>query len=148
MSGDAGGVGGTYTLLVPLEEAATPTVGALGDLALPAGHYAYTGSALGPGGFARVDRHRAVAAGERDVRQWHVDHLLGLGDASVEAVVRSPGLAAECEIAGAVGGTAVPGFGASDCDCGSHLSRSDDGAALYESAWAAHEAAGGGTGSI
>lgn len=54
--------GGTYTLLIALADQTTHEVGRLGRVDLPAGHYAYTGSALGPGGFARVDRHRAVAA--------------------------------------------------------------------------------------
>lgn len=133
--------GGTYTLLLSLPESATVAVGALGDRDIPAGHYAYTGSALGPGGFARVDRHREIAAGERDVRQWHVDYLLGHPDSSVEAVVRSPGVDAECAVAGSVDGDRVAGFGASDCDCGSHLVHGSDRAALYESAWAAHRAA-------
>ena len=69
--------GGTYTLLVELPECSTVEVGALGSLDLDAGWYAYTGSALGPGGFTRVQRHREMAVGERAARHWHVDYLLG-----------------------------------------------------------------------
>jgi Uri superfamily endonuclease len=94
-----GATGGTYTLLIALEEDASVETGSLGTVELPAGHYAYTGSALGPGGFARVDRHREVAAGERDVRQWHVDHLLGQEAATATAAIRSPGGDVECAVA-------------------------------------------------
>ena len=38
-------------------------------------------------------------------------------------------------------GDAVGGFGATDCDCGSHLVHGTDREALYEAAWAAHKAA-------
>ena len=113
--------GGTYTLLVELESPATIEVGALGEREFPAGRFAYTGSALGPGGFARVDRHRELAAGERDTRHWHVDYLLGHPAASVERVIRSGGLDAECEVAARIDGDPVAGFGASDCECSTHL---------------------------
>jgi Uri superfamily endonuclease len=131
--------GGTYTLLVELEQSATVAAGSIGTVELSEGHYAYTGSALGPGGFARVDRHREVAAGDRDVVQWHVDHLLSLEDASVVAAVRSPGADAECAVAEAVDGTTVDGYGATDCGCPGHLSHDTDRDRLYESVWAAHQ---------
>jgi Uri superfamily endonuclease len=117
--------GGSYTLLVACETDTTVAVGALGDLALDAGWYAYSGTALGSGGFARVDRHRRVAAGEHDVRHWHVDHLLGADATHIAAVYRTPEVDAECEATAAL--AAVPdarlvdGFGASDCDCDAHL---------------------------
>ena len=147
----ADGTGGTYTLLVDLARPATVEVGSLGAVELPAGHYAYTGSALGPGGFARVDRHREIAAGERDVTRWHVDYLLSLDAASVAAAIRSPGEAVECAVAAAVGRddaadatverVAAEQFGATDCGCDAHLAYAPDRAALYRSAWAAHERA-------
>ena len=116
--------GGTYTLLVGFD-GATVEVGALGPVELPAGWYAYVGSALGPGGFARVDRHRELAAGDRDTRHWHLDYLLGHPAASLDAVVTSAGVDAECAVAGAInpGPEAghVPDFGCSDCGCDSHL---------------------------
>jgi Uri superfamily endonuclease len=135
--------GGTYTLLVELEQSATVAAGSIGTVELSEGHYAYTGSALGPGGFARVDRHREVAAGDRDVVQWHVDHLLSLEDASVVAAVRSPGADAECAVAEAVDGTTVDGYGATDCGCPGHLTHDTDRDRLYESVWAAHRRADG-----
>jgi len=116
---------GTYTLVVELAEPATIEVGALGEFEFAAGAYAYTGSAFGPGGFARVERHRELAAGERDARHWHIDYLLGHPEASVAAVVRTVGADVECAVSRALanedGIERVAGFGASDCDCDSHL---------------------------
>jgi len=116
--------GGTYTLVLELPTATTIDVGALGTHEFDAGWYAYTGSALGPGGFARVDRHREVCAGDRDTRHWHVDYLLGDAPTRVEAVLRTPGADVECVVARALPDGPVPGFGASDCDCATHLSSS------------------------
>ncbi|MEE6210595.1 GIY-YIG nuclease family protein [Salarchaeum sp. III] len=114
---------GTYTLVVALDESATVTFGAAGDRDLAAGHYAYTGSAFGPGGLSRVDRHRDLAAGERDTRHWHVDYLLGHPDSRLVEAHTVENADRECEIARALVGTLtpVPGLGASDCDCDTHL---------------------------
>ncbi|MFD1571553.1 GIY-YIG nuclease family protein [Halorubrum laminariae] len=100
-------------------------VGALGEFRLSAGAYAYTGSALGAGGFARVARHRRTACGKHDVRHWHVDYLLGRDDVRIARVVRSIGVDAECAIAKRLPAGPVDGFGASDCDCASHLAAFD-----------------------
>jgi len=113
--------GGTYSLLLNLPEDATIEVGALGELAFDAGSYVYTGSAFGPGGFTRIDRHREIATGGRDVRHWHVDYLLGHPKSSIEAVWISPGNDRECAIAAGLPGEPIPEFGASDCDCEAHL---------------------------
>ncbi len=118
----AAAVGGTYTLLVDLPSSATVSVGALGDQGFPAGAYAYTGSALGSGGFSRVRRHRRTARGDHDVRHWHVDYLLGETDARIDRVVHAPGVDAECAVAARLPSGPVDGFGASDCGCSSHLS--------------------------
>ena len=132
---------GTYTLLVELTEPATIEVGALGEFGFAAGAYAYTGSAFGPGGFARVERHRELAAGERDARHWHVDYLLGHHAASVDRVITTPGADVECTVARAIEGERVPAFGASDCGCDSHLVYGPDRAALVWSVEQAHERA-------
>jgi Uri superfamily endonuclease len=113
--------GGPYTLLIQFGERAWIEVGALGDVEFPAGWYAYTGSALGPGGFARVERHREIATGERETRHWHVDYLLGHPAASVDLVTTAGGVDAECDVANRLEGERIPTFGASDCDCPSHL---------------------------
>ena len=123
---------GTYTLVFAAPRAVDVEVGALGSHRFPAGGYAYTGSALGSGGFSRVDRHRRVAAGDHDVRHWHVDHLGSHPAVSLVGVERlGGGRDAECRVAGALAdgsgaSSPVPGFGASDCDCEAHLARYAD----------------------
>jgi len=132
---------GTYTLLVELPTGATLSVGALGEYAFPAGWYAYTGSAFGTGGFARVDRHHELAAGERDTRHWHVDYLLGHADARLVEDVRSVDRDVECTIARTLPDGPVDGFGASDCDCESHLAYTPGRDALTRAVQGAHETA-------
>ncbi|UIO98809.1 GIY-YIG nuclease family protein [Halobaculum sp. CBA1158] len=115
---------GTYTLLFAVPESIEVRVGALGTREFPAGGYAYTGSALGSGGFSRIDRHRRVAAGEHDVRHWHVDYLGGHPGVSLAGVERvGDGVDAECRIARTLSAGPIDGFGSSDCDCQSHLAR-------------------------
>jgi len=135
--------GGTYTLVLRRTADDPITVGALDDIDFPAGWYAYTGSALGPGGFARVDRHRAVAAGENDARHWHVDYLLGDAATGVDAVVTTAA-DVECAVARRIADAAqrtVPDFGCSDCDCASHLAAADSREPLLSAVERAHEAA-------
>ena len=115
-------VGGTYTLVVELPEPIAIDVGALGEHEFPAGAYAYTGSALGSGGFSRVRRHRRTARGDHDVRHWHVDYFLGRPAVRIDRVVHGPGEDIECAVADRLPDGPVAGFGASDCDCASHLS--------------------------
>jgi Uri superfamily endonuclease len=130
--------GGTYTLVVGLDRAATIEVGALGERAFERGWYAYVGSARGPGGFSRVERHRELAAGERETRHWHVDSLLSHPAASVAGVVRTAGVDGECTVARAVDGERVSGFGCSDCGCDSHLVCRGSREALLSSVERAH----------
>ncbi|SFL50461.1 protein of unknown function DUF123 [Halogranum rubrum] len=113
---------GTYTLVAELPETTRLDVGALGRVELPAGGYAYTGSAFGPGGLSRVERHRRVAAGEHDVRHWHIDSLLGHPSVSITSVVVTRETDIECVVASALESGPVDGFGSSDCTCLSHLS--------------------------
>jgi endonuclease-3 len=129
---------GAYTLVVELAERADTEVGALGVRSLEAGWYAYTGSAHGAGGFARVDRHLELAAGERSTRHWHVDYLLGNDATEVDLAVCSAGVDAECAVARAVDGQPVLGFGCSDCDCPTHLQYSPRRAPLLASVAGAH----------
>mgnify|MGYP000306642246 CR=1 FL=1 len=135
--------GGTYTLLVEVADETTVSVGAVGEVDFDAGWYAYAGSALGTGGFARVDRHRELARGERDTRHWHVDYLLGAAGSRVDAVVRTAALDGECAVAGATDGEPVPAFGATDCDCPTHLHYSPRRDALLASVERAHATADG-----
>lgn len=113
--------GGIYTLLVELPTTCRLTVGALGDRDFAAGWYAYTGSAHGPGGLARIDRHRELATGERSARHWHIDYLLGADQTRLDGVWYTTETEAECQVARTLPGERVAEFGASDCDCVGHL---------------------------
>jgi Uri superfamily endonuclease len=137
--------GGTYTLVVRFDGSATIEVGALGESAFTEDWYAYVGSARGPGGFSRVERHRELAADERETRHWHVDYMLGHPAASVVGVVRTAGVDGECAVARALDGERVPGFGCSDCGCDSHLVSRGSREALLSSVERAHRGLDGET---
>lgn len=121
---------GTYTLLLSLDAPVTLRVGALGERPFRAGWYAYTGSAFGAGGFKRVDRHRRLARADDGTRHWHLDYLLPA--ATVRDVFTAEGAAIECEVARGLPGDRIEGFGASDCDCDSHLVYAREEATLSE----------------
>jgi endonuclease-3 len=130
---------GTYTLLVELPENATIEFGAAGRRDLASGWYAYTGTAFGPGGFSRVERHRELVRGEREARHWHVDYLLGHPESRIVEVVKTLGLDAECGISRRLDAESVAGLGASDCDCDSHLQFSRDRERLERVVRSAHD---------
>ncbi len=111
---------GVYVLWLWLPERQQVQVGALGWHHFPPGFYAYAGSAQRnlP---ARLQRHARLVK----PLKWHIDYLRPhtrlLGTAAGPA-----GKSVECMLAKALGGLAgadvpVPGFGASDCKCRSHL---------------------------
>ncbi len=111
---------GVYALLIRLEEPLEPGVGRLGPVKLPAGYCLYFGSAMG-GLAGRIRRHLR----RRKKLRWHVDYLTSIAVPDevwwMECEER-----AECGWAAAglllPGASApAPGFGASDCRCGSHL---------------------------
>ncbi|MFC4542952.1 DUF123 domain-containing protein [Halosolutus amylolyticus] len=129
-------MGGTYVLVIDVPEPIEIDVGALGTHEFEAGAYAYVGTAFGPGGFARVDRHRELARGERDVRHWHVDYLLGHPETGLETAITFPDADRECELADRLPGDRITGFGASDCDCPAHLLAAPDAEAVREAATA------------
>ena len=111
---------GVYALLVRLEEPLELVVGKLGLVGLPAGYCLYFGSAMG-GLAGRIRRHLR----RRKKLRWHIDYLTSLA-APDEVWWAECGESAECHWAAAglllPGASApVPGFGASDCRCGSHL---------------------------
>ncbi len=131
--------GGTYTLLIELPRSIELEIGALGTHVIPAGWYAYTGSAFGAGGFSRIDRHRQVAAGEHDVRHWHIDYLLGHPATTFVDVERQPEEDVECAVADTLPDSPVAGFGSSDCNCPAHLAYDVDGEALRRAVRMAYE---------
>ena len=97
-------------------------VGSLGEIRFRRGWHIYIGSARGPGGFARVSRHRRLAISRARSPTWHIDHLL-LSPAFTlrHLVCGTTGEDLECALARALGGRSIPSFGSSDCGCGSHL---------------------------
>jgi len=102
--------------------------GKLGYATLPAGHYLYTGSALGQGAVSlegRLLRHKRASKKTR----WHVDYLTSSeGCGFVGAVYLGSHKRLECEINRAIcqdlhGELILPNLGASDCNCEAHLVR-------------------------
>ena len=112
---------GTYTILLELESSRDIEFGAAGTRHLEAGFYAYTGSAFGPGGLSRIDRHRRVASGQNPTRHWHIDHLLGTEESRFADAWTAPNEDVECAVAGAIDAQLIDGIGATDCSCPSHL---------------------------
>ncbi len=109
---------GSYLMLLHLPRAVTAEVGSLGGIALAAGFYLYVGSAK-TALARRLERHLR----KNTTRRWHIDYLKVHADRTTAIPVRS-GDPLEHELAAAVGAIAdgaVPAFGASDCNCPSHL---------------------------
>lgn len=130
---------GIYTLVLRLDEKQEMRVGSLGMIPFRAGYYAYTGSARGPGGLKRVERHLEVLHGARRTRRWHIDYLLPF--TSLEEVFITPTREdLECMIARRIGNMilSIPGFGCTDCDCISHLHYSAKYDALFRAVCCAH----------
>mgnify|MGYP003731786687 FL=1 len=113
---------GIYVLTLRLPRRTTVTLRRR-SVDLAAGWYLYVGSAMG-GLRARVARH----ARTKEFRHWHIDALLAAGQIRDVQCCITANPDAECQLAGALAGrtdtTPVPGFGASDCKCPSHLTYS------------------------
>lgn len=113
---------GIYTLIISLPADLDLVVGSLGLVPFKAGYYAYTGSARGPGGLARVERHMRLMEGNCSVQRWHIDRLLP-HSILVEVVATKTEEDLECPIALKIGErlSFVARFGCTDCRCPSHL---------------------------
>jgi len=113
---------GTYVLVLAVLRAARIRVGRLGEMRVRAGFYGYVGSAFGSGGLAaRCGRH--VRADK--VVRWHIDYL-GCCSEVREIWFSHDPLHREhqwAEILSRSQGarSVLPGFGASDCACPTHL---------------------------
>lgn len=121
--------GGAYVLLICLKERLALEIPAFRDKTLEPGHYAYCGSAYGPGGIrARVSRHLRA---DKSMR-WHVDRLTAAGrllQIGVRVSGRECDLVAELQRRGGL--MALSGFGSSDCaKCAAHLVHLPGGVAL------------------
>lgn len=113
--------GGIYTLIFSTDGCLVRP-GALGEIPFQPGWYGYVGSALGPGGFSRVDRHIRLATSRDRNPRWHVDYLLTNALFILEKVcIAETTTRLECPVAKAMNGEEIPGFGSSDCSCRSHL---------------------------
>lgn len=113
---------GTYALILRSHASFEQSVGALGIFTVRPGFYIYVGSALGPGGIrARVSRHLRTSK----KLHWHIDYLRQ--QLPIVAVWYAKTVSVhEHRWANTMGRwslavTAVAGFGASDCECESHL---------------------------
>ena len=117
-------------------------VGSLGAIEFSRGYYSYTGSARGPGGLKRVDRHIMLSQGVKQTRRWHVDYLLP-HCLFVEAIITRTELNLECQIARGIGERLKPQprFGCTDCSCISHLHYSEKLEEIKEMVVLAHERA-------
>ena len=113
---------GTYVVWLRLAHRTEMVVGSLGKAVFPKGHFAYVGSAFGPGGLpARVGRHLAGIGRPR----WHIDHLRHHADPVLAWVTVRPERREHdwAAVLAALPGATLPvrGFGASDCGCPAHL---------------------------
>ncbi len=113
---------GTYLLMMKLASEARIRIGRLGAHVFHPGVYAYSGSARGPGGIGSRIRHHLRAARRP---HWHLDYLrphvrpVALWYLCTRDNLEHRWAQALSGIRGAR--IIVPGFGASDCACATHL---------------------------
>jgi endonuclease-3 len=116
---------GSYSLLIRLEDTAIE-IGALGQHQFDAGWYVYNGSAFGPGGLKRVDRHAEVFTDGTERPHWHIDYIGAHPGSELVATFITEDEDLECRISAELPGRMVDGIGASDCGCGAHLLEASD----------------------
>ncbi|KXS44404.1 MAG: hypothetical protein AWU54_760 [Candidatus Frackibacter sp. T328-2] len=116
---------GIYNLIIYLPLDKVIKVGSLGEFEFESGYYVYTGTAQ-RNLLARINRHKS-----KDKKlHWHIDYLLQEADvAAVRTWEGSKEL--ECQIHQSLLKRSeftepVLGFGASDCNCNTHLSYSKE----------------------
>jgi Uri superfamily endonuclease len=120
---------GTYVLILHALAPPEINVGRLGRFTLPAGRYAYVGSAQGPGGLsARLARH----ARQDKSMHWHIDYVTAVLPL-VHICAVEGGERLECVwtrrlLALPTAQSPVAGFGNGDCraGCPAHLIRLPD----------------------
>ncbi|MBX5328025.1 GIY-YIG nuclease family protein [Candidatus Bathyarchaeota archaeon A05DMB-5] len=121
---------GVYLLIVSIAKPMQVRVGALGNISFAKGVYAYVGSAQN-NLEKRVERHL------KKVKRkfWHIDYLLENENVKIlQVFYKATGKSDECKLAEEMSrkGTAINGFGSSDCNCKSHLFQLDDYQSLKE----------------
>jgi sugar fermentation stimulation protein A len=109
---------GSYLLILNLKRKKKINVGRLGEVSFEKGFYIYVGSAMA-NLTKRMERHRHMIK----QHHWPIDELRAAAEFySILAIRSSTRL--ECEIAKAISSIAewtIPGFGCTDCSCGTHL---------------------------
>ncbi|HEX4919149.1 MAG TPA: GIY-YIG nuclease family protein [Candidatus Bathyarchaeia archaeon] len=115
---------GTYALLVRVPHTVRIPVGSLGPLTFKRGFYVYVGSALNSLR-GRIARHF-----RRDKQvHWHIDYLTVSPSAKlIEAWASPTPRRTECSKSRMIrkhASESIKRFGASDCDCYSHLHHFD-----------------------
>jgi endonuclease-3 len=130
---------GIYTAILGLHPGREISVGSLGRIFFRRGYYSYTGSARGPGGLKRVERHLQVLKGSSHARRWHIDYLLPHASL-VEVAITLTAQDLECQISRRIGEhlPSIPGFGSTDCRCPGHLHFSADLALMLKAVRGAH----------
>ena len=109
---------GNYLIILRIEKDCTIEIGALGKVDFKKGYYIYVGSAM-KALTKRIERHKRLRKG----MHWHIDYLRAKASFHAALPIRSH-VNMECEIASAMKGISedeIKGFGASDCNCASHL---------------------------
>jgi sugar fermentation stimulation protein A len=115
----AAGDGGNYLIIMEIPEPCGVETGALGTLAFSPGWYVYAGSAR-KNLAKRISRHLQKTGKQK---HWHLDYLRPFAK-TIRALPVYTYKNLECDLAAALadlGGRGIPGFGCSDCRCGSHL---------------------------
>lgn len=112
---------GSYIVCLQLNKVTHVQIGKLGDHVFHPGFYYYIGSAFGPGGVAaRCKHHLNISTSPR----WHLDYLRRHGQVE-EILFNTETVHYEHVWARAFTqhniDMPMPGFGASDCDCPTHL---------------------------
>jgi sugar fermentation stimulation protein A len=111
---------GVYLLEMLVPEEAQLRIGQLGEYSMMPGYYYYVGSAQ-RNLHSRIQRHLST---EKTIR-WHIDYLLQV--AQILQMYTWPGeKEMECKLGERLqkfpaGLVPIPGFGASDCQCKTHL---------------------------
>ena len=115
---------GTYAIVMRAQDRQQLQIGRLGGVQLSKGWYVYVGSAFGPGGLAaRISRHLRC----HKTRHWHIDHLIWATTVREVWYSQRQRDLEHCWAQAALDQPAAQnllrGFGASDCQCLSHLVR-------------------------
>jgi len=115
-------ISGTYVLILKMAKHQRIKIGKLGTYKFDKGYYGYIGSAFGPGGLrARIRYHLSISP----TPHWHVDYFRRRSS-PVQIWWSTARTRREHDWAAAMGKFSeafrvTKGFGASDCNCFSHL---------------------------